>query len=139
MDGRDFLAAAQHLLSLPQEVCWRSAANRLYLAVLLEARAALERWGFPLLPQDDIHDFVVSRFGSPLSLDLLRVEDGLRRLRSLATEADFALSAVGSFANAGPVSQHLVLAQVVIDLLDQIDNDPVRRAAAIRDIRARWP
>jgi len=139
MDGRDFLGIAQHLLSLPTEASWRSAASRLYLALLHEARAALDRWGFPLPPQDDIHTFVLSRFGSHRSMDLLRVEDGLRRLKPFAEEPDFALSAVGSFADAAEVSQHLVLAQLVVDLLDQIDYDPARRAAAIADIRTRWP
>jgi hypothetical protein len=43
------------------------------------------------------------------------------------------------FADAGPVSHNLRLARAMIDLLDQIDNDPTRRAAAIADIRARWP
>jgi len=139
MDGRAFLDSAQYLLTLPNEANWRSAASRLYLALLHEARAALDRWGFPLPLQDDIHDFVLSRFGSAPSMDLLRVEDALRRLSSFADEADFALSPVGSFADAAVVSQHLVLAQVTIALLDQIDNDPARRAAVIGDLRARWP
>ena len=107
--------------------------------MLHEARAALERWGFPLSPQDDIHAFVLSRFGSSPSMDLLRVEDALHRLKPFADGADFALSSVGLFADAGAVSQHLVLARVTIALLDQIDNDPARRAAAIGDLRARWP
>ena len=134
-----FLVAAQHLLSLPQEVCWRSAASRLYLAVLHEARVALDRWGFPLPAQDDIHDFVLSRFDSVPNMDLLRVADVLDRLRKFTANADFALSSVGLFANAVAVSRHLLLAQVGIDLLDQIDNDPARRATAIGDLQARWP
>jgi len=139
MDGRAFLVSVQHLLTLPHEANWRSAASRLYLVLLHEAKAALERWGFPLPLQDDIHAFVLSRFGSSPNMDLLRVADALRRLSLFADDADFALSSVGSFANAGPVSRHLVLAQVTIDLLDQIDNDPTRRAAAIGDLGARWP
>ncbi len=139
MDGREFLDAAQHLLSLPKEVNWRSAVSRLYLAVLHEARAALDRWGFPLPAQVDIHDFVLLRFRSVTSMDLLRVWEALRRLVSFVEEADFALATVRLFADATEVSKHLVLAQVAIALLDQIDSDPARRAAAIGDIRARWP
>ena len=67
------------------------------------------------------------------------VEDALRRLSSFVKAAHFALSSVGLFADAVAVSHHLVLAQVAIDLLDQIDNDPARRTAAIGDMRARWP
>jgi len=107
--------------------------------LLHEAKAALEHWGFPLPLQDDIHAFVLSRFGTVPSMDLLRVEDALLRLKPFADEADFALSPVGSFATAAAVSQYLVLAQVTIALLDQIDNDPARRAAVIGDLRARWP
>jgi len=127
------------LLTLPNEANWRTAASRLYLALLHEARAALDRWGFPLPLQEDIHDFVVSRFGLLPNLNLLRVWDALQRLKSLAEDADFALAAAGVFANAAEVSQHLVLAQVAIALLDQIDNDPARRAAVIGDLRSRWP
>ncbi len=139
MDGRAFLDSAQDLLSLPKEANWRSAASRLYLALLHEARVALERWGFPLPPQDNIHAFVLSRFDSPLSMDLLRVWDALGRLSSFADEADFALSSAGRLGDAAGVSFHLVLAQVTIDLLDPIENDPIRRAAAIGDIQVRWP
>jgi hypothetical protein len=139
MDGRAFLGSAQHLLTLPNEANWQSAASRLYLALLHEARVALDRWGFPLPPQDDIHDFVLSRFDSYPNMDLLRVADALRRLSLFVKGADFALSSAGLFADAAAVSQHLALAQVTIDLLDQIDNDPVRRATALGDIGARWP
>ncbi len=107
--------------------------------MLQEARVALDRWGFPLPPQDDIHDFVLSRYDSVPNMDLLRVADVLQRLGGLAEEADFALTAVGSFADASKVSQRLLLAQIGIALLDQIDNDPARRATAIGDLRARWP
>jgi hypothetical protein len=51
MDGRAFLDSARHLLAAPSEANRRSAAGRLCLALLHEARVALERWGFPLLPQ----------------------------------------------------------------------------------------
>jgi hypothetical protein len=139
MDGRAFLHSAQHLLALPNEANWRSAASRLYLALLHEARIALERWGFPRPSQDDLHTFVSSRFGSTLNLDLLRVDDALFRLRTFAEEADFALTSVGVFGDAREVSRHLFLSQVGIDLLDQSDNDPARRAAGIADLRARWP
>ncbi len=39
----------------------------------------------------------------------------------------------------GEVSHNLLLTQVTLDLLDQIDNDPTRRVAAIADIQTRWP
>jgi hypothetical protein len=139
MDGRAFLVSAQHLLALPNEANWRSAASRLYLALLHEGLAALERWGFPQTLQEDVHAFVLSRFGSSPNMDLLRVEDALIRLRLFADDADFALSSAGWFANAVLVSRHMALAQVTIALLDQIDHDLTRRAAVVGDLRARWP
>jgi hypothetical protein len=139
MDGREFLVSAQHLLSMPNEPNWRSAASRLYLAVLHEANAALLRWGFPLSPQDNIHTFVRSRFDSAPNMDLLRVADPLRHLGNAAQEADFALNSGGTFADAVEVSRLRILAQVGIDLLDQIEADPNRRAKAIADIRALFP
>jgi hypothetical protein len=139
MDGRAFLLSAQHLLSQPNEANWRSAAGRLYLALLHEAQAALARWGFPRPSRRDIHTFVNSRFGSTPNIDLLRVGDALVRLKSFAENADLALATVGPFANAAEISLRMVLAQVTIDLLDQIENDPVRRTTAIGNIQARWP
>jgi hypothetical protein len=139
MDGREFLHSARHLMALPNEANWRSVASRLYLALLHEAQAALERWGFPRPVQEDIHNFVFLRFDSSPNLDLLRVGDALKRLGTFAQDADFALETVGAFVDASAASHHLILSQVGIDLLDQIDNDPARRVAGIADIRARWP
>jgi hypothetical protein len=139
MDGRAFLVSAQHLLTMPHEANWRSAASRLYLALLHEAHTALARWGFLQPGQEDIHTFVLARFNSVPNMDLLRVADGLKRLKTFADDADFALTSAGLFADAVEVSQFLLLAQLIIDLLDQDDNNPIRRTAAITDLRAKWP
>jgi hypothetical protein len=62
MDGRAFLQAARQLLAYSTEATWRTAAGRAYDALLHEGRASLDRWGFPLLPREDIHAFVRLRF-----------------------------------------------------------------------------
>jgi hypothetical protein len=139
MDGRAFLGSAQHLLGVDTEANRRSAAGRLYLALLHEGNAALERWGFPRPAQDDIHSFVLSRFNSAPNLDLLRVADALKQLRALAEVADYALASPGVFVDAIEISRRQILAQVTVDLLEQIDNDTARRTAAVTDLRARWP
>ncbi len=139
MDGRAFLGSAQRLLTAPNEANWRSAAGRLYIAMLQEAKEALGRWGFPLSAQDDIHLFVLSRFGSAPNFDLLRVEDVLKRLGQFSRDADYFLGSPGAFLDAREVSHMQALAQVGIDLLDQIEADAARRTAAIVNIRTVWP
>jgi hypothetical protein len=138
MDGRAFLDSARYLLKAPSEANWRSAAGRAYLAVFHEARAALERWGFHLLPQEDAHSVLPARFVATLLMDLIRVEDALNRLDQLQREGDHNLAQPGSFANAQQISLLVGVAQVIY-LLDQIEADPPRRAVAIGALRAVWP
>jgi hypothetical protein len=127
------------LLAAPGEANWRSAAGRCYVALLNEAQAALERWGFPLPAGTELHAFVVSRFASRSITNLLQFEIALDDLSKLTWEADQALSSPGHFADATTVSPQFFLAEGLIDLLDKIEGDPSRRATAIADIRARWP
>jgi hypothetical protein len=139
MDGRAFLDSARYLLAAPGEANWRSAAGRNYVALLNEARAALERWGFPLPAGADVHAFVVSRFRSTVLSYLVQFEIALTQLEDLAREADHALNSPGRFADASVVESQFFLATGLIPLLEDIGRDAVRRAAAIADIQARWP
>jgi hypothetical protein len=107
--------------------------------VFHEARAALERWGFHLLAQEDAHSVLPARFVATLLMDLIRVEDALNRLGQLQREGDLNLAQPGPFANAQQISLLVAVAQVVVDLLDQIEADPPRRAVAIAALRADWP
>src|SRR5947209_16326419 len=116
MDGRAFLDSARHLLAAPCAPNWRSAAGRSYVALLNEAQAALERWGFPLPAGADVHAFVVGRFASTVLMDLIRVEVALRVLRDLTWEADHALGWPGHFADASKVSHQLFVAEGLIHL-----------------------
>jgi hypothetical protein len=84
VDGRAFLDSARHLLSAPSEANRRSAAGQLYLALLHEAWAALDRWGFPLPPGNDVDAFVVSHFGILTHFELLRIAGALTRLQRSA-------------------------------------------------------
>jgi hypothetical protein len=139
VDGRAFLDAARHLLSAPNEANWRSAPGCLYLALLHETRVALERWGFPLPVGGDVDAFVRDRVGSAPHLDLLRIEDVLWRGNRLRLAGGYDLSTPGDFANDREVQQLLLLVTVTIDLLDQIEADPVRRSALIAVLRVAWP
>jgi hypothetical protein len=139
MDGRAFLGSVQHLLGVDNEANRRSAAGRLYLALLHEANAVLERWGFPRPAQDDSYSFVTSRCNTLTHTELLQIKVGVEELRDLTQIADHALVSAGRFADAVEISRRRFLAEGLIDLLDQIDNDPARRAATVADIRSRWP
>jgi hypothetical protein len=139
MNGRSFLQSARDLIARPSEANWRSAAGRAYYALLHEGRVALDRWGFPLPPRENIHSFVRLRFTFPAHPDLGQVGLGLDDLSQLRNQADYHLASPGRFASGARAAQAIVRAQAAIDLLDQIDADPARRAAAIAAIRAAWP
>jgi hypothetical protein len=139
MDGRVFLDSARYLMAAPSEANRRSAAGPLYCAVLNEARAALERWGFPVPAQVDIDDFVLSRFNTIPNMDLLRVADPLIQLEQNRQLADDSLSGSVLFADDSEVQRLLRLVEIGIDLLDQIEADSARRTTAIADIQKAFP
>jgi hypothetical protein len=55
------------------------------------------------------------------------------------TLADDSRSPPTEFADNSKVIRLLGLVEFVIDLLDQIEADPARRAKAVADVRARFP
>jgi hypothetical protein len=139
MDGRVFLDAARHLLAATSEVNRRTAAGPIYLAVVNEARAALERWGFSRPAPEDVKEFVLACFDNAVNLDALRGADAVRRTEQRRTLASHDLAAPGLFADDGEVTRLLYLAVGGIDLLDQLEADTVRRAAVITAIQAARP
>ncbi len=139
MEGRTFLESARLLLATPAEANRRSAVGRADFAVLNEARSALDRWRFSLPPNVVADDDNVSAFLLVPNTDLLRVVDALTRLKQNRRDADNAITGSGIFADDIEAKRLLLLAEIGIDLLDQIENHPARRAIAIADIRAARP
>jgi hypothetical protein len=139
MDGRAFLQSARALLALPSEPNWRTATGRAYYALIHEGRAALDRWGFPLPPRDNLHVFVRRRFAVGRNPDLVNVTMVIDDLSPWRNQTDYHLSHPGRFGDATVAHQAVNVAQTTIDLLDAIDADPVRQAAVIAAIRAVWP
>jgi hypothetical protein len=139
MFGRAFLGSARDLLATPSEANWRSAAGRAYYALVHEGRAALDRWGFPLPPRESIHHYVRLCFNFASHPDLVSIGRTLDRLSVLRNEADYRLAVPGSFASDSLASQAVDAAEVAIDLLDQVEADPARRAAAVAAVRASLP
>jgi hypothetical protein len=79
MDGRAFLVVASELAQGPTEAHWRAAAGRAYYALMLEGRDALQRWGFPIPPRDQVHAFVRLRFIFATDVDFKEVGYALER------------------------------------------------------------
>lgn len=139
MQGRAFLEAAKHALSAGSEAGWRTAAGRSYYALMSEGRSLLQNWGFAPKPRDSVHSFVRLRLLYAADQTLKDVGRELDNLSQLRNEADYRLDRPGSFSSAVPAHTAVQQAEQAVLRLDQIDADPARRAAAIADIRARWP
>jgi len=139
MEGRAFLDSARLLLSVPSEANRRSAAGRVYLALLREAQVVLARLGFPRPSTEDVHGFVLDRIGSAAHLELARIADAIRRSADLQAEADYKLEKPGNFADDHEINFLLAIAQATIELLDELDADFIRRTAAMAVIRFARP
>lgn len=139
MDGRAFLDVARLLMTTPTEANRRSAVGRAYYAMLNEARAALERWGFLMPAGATIDDDNVSAYIMVPNMDLLRVVDSVTQLKQNRRIGDNAITGSGVFADDKEAKRLLLLAEIGIDLLDQIEADPTRLEKAIADIRAGRP
>jgi hypothetical protein len=139
MLGREWLDLAREMLPGASEIHWRGAAGRAYYALMLEGREALGRWGFSPAPRDNVHTFLRLRFSFPADKDLKRIGNVLDPLGRLRNQADYDLSSAPPFTTAVRAHQAVQDATVAINLLDAIDGDPARRAAAIAAIRAAFP
>jgi hypothetical protein len=105
---------------------------------MLEGRDALERWGFTIPTGDSVHVFVRWRFLYASDRDLKAVGVALDNLVQLRSKADYKLHAPDFATNTSAVDA-INRAASALPLLDGVAQDPVRRAAATADIRARWP
>ncbi len=139
MGGREFLDVARQLCSGPGEAYWRAAVGRAYYAVFHEALSVLQAWGFVPVPRDPVHSFVRLRFQYTQDLDLQSIGATLEKLGQLRNRADYQLGKPAPFHNDRVARQAVHDAAHAIMLLDQIEADPARRAAALQMIRAAWP
>jgi hypothetical protein len=139
MQGRAFLDIAQELANGATEGHWRTAVGRAYYALMLEGRDALLRWSFTIPPRENVHTFVRLRFTFAGDPYLKRIGYDLDDLSRLRNQADYRLATAGVFALPNTASNAVDQARAAVTLLDQIDGDPSRRAAAIAAIQAAWP
>jgi hypothetical protein len=106
-----------------------------YYALLLECRDAQDRWGLPPLPPVQIHAQVRNRFLSSTEADLQRLGTRLQDLARYRNRANYDLSDDLIFAIPRFAQNNVRVAENALGLLDAIDADPVRRAAAVASIR----
>jgi hypothetical protein len=131
MQGRRFLDLAREVIAGATEVHWRGAAVHAYYALLLEGREVLSQWGFPLPPLQVVHSFVRLRFSYAADADLKQVGNALDELVRLRDKASYDMAPLPTFGSANTAQRAIQKAASILSLLDQIDADPTRRAAAV--------
>jgi hypothetical protein len=134
MDGRALLDVARELAAGATEAHWRSSVGRAYYALLHEVLDTLRRWGFSLPPRDKVHAFARLKLVYATDPDLKRIGLTLEDLSRLRNAADYQLSLPGPFVSTRIAVHALADAEAAVALLDALEADPARRAAAARSI-----
>jgi hypothetical protein len=134
MRGRAFLRAARQVLAGADEPCWRSAAVDAYYALFLECRDGLAGWGATVPPRHQVHHWVRSKLQYAGDADLKKLGNALERLSSLRNRASYDLGPLPAFSSPATLMQAIRQAETALALLDAIQADPVRRAAAVASL-----
>src|SRR5262245_25186845 len=134
MDGRAFLELAREVVTGATEAHWRGAAIHAYYRLMLECREALRRWGVKIPPHQTIHQFVRLRFVYAKDPDLHTIGKELDRLSQPRNHASYNLNPGSVFFSDGKAQQAITRATDALSLLDALEADPARRAAAIASL-----
>jgi hypothetical protein len=116
------------------EVWWRAAVIHAYYALVLECRDALARLGFTV-PRLNMHADVRMRLTNAGDLDLRQIGADLDKLGRRRNHANYDLRRSVEFTTDAEATRKVKLASDGLALLDAIDADPARRAAAVASIR----
>jgi hypothetical protein len=138
MRGRDFLQTAVRLSAMNSESDWRSSIGRSYFALYLECREAIRRWGFPIQSRSS-HREVSQRLSFPKNVDLAILSKTFQDVSAKRNKAYYELAANPLFQNSTSSIHSTTEARTAIALLDAIESDPARLAAAVAAIRVIFP
>lgn len=134
MQGRAFVEVAREVAAGRTEAHWRAAVIHAYYALFLECREALRRWGIVIPPRQDVHSFVRLRFLYAANADLKALGRALDRWCYFRNQANYDLSTLARFATDALALDAIRETTAALALLDALDADPMRRAAAIAAI-----
>jgi hypothetical protein len=134
MRGREFLDLARAIVSGPTEAYRRGTVIHAYYALVLECRDALARWGFACPPRRNVHSWVRLRFVFATDADCKVIGSALDFLGKRRNEASYLLSLTTPFATDFLARRAIHRADSALALLEAIDTDPARRAAAIASL-----
>ena len=135
MQGREFLELAQELLpgTLPRH--WRAIIIHAYYGLLLECRDVMDRWGIPPPSRNEVHAKVRLRLVYATDPDLKQIGYALEDLIQERNTANYDLRPLPMFTGPAAAQQNVQIAINALALLDAIDSDAVRQAAAAAAIR----
>src|SRR5262249_3042191 len=136
MQGREFLELAREVLAfgaLPRH--WRGVIIHAYYALVLECRDTMSRWGLPPLTRQQVHAQIRLRLLYSTDPDLKWIGQELEELGKHRNLASYDLRTLSLFSTAADAQNDVKRAADALTLLDTIDADPARRAAAVSSIR----
>lgn len=135
MRGREFLDLAREIVGNGSERHWRGAHVHAYYALFLESRDVLVLWGFPPPALHTVHHHVRSSLTFAADKDLKSIGIALDFLSQRRSWASYVLGPHVRHGSEAAARQSIQQAADAVDLLDAVDADPTRRAAAVASIR----
>lgn len=131
MRGREFLGVARTLIRGTTEAYWRATIIHAYYALFLECRDALARWGIAIPPRLNVHTTVRLRLIYAADADLKQLGFTLDDWCKKRNAASYNLASLADFATDIRAQNAIAEITAALALLDAIESDPVRRAAAV--------